>query len=343
MRIRTVKPEYHTSKTIQLLSPQVAYLGIALLSICDDEGYFDADPRVIKGILFPLRTDLKVEAGLDKLESVDFIQRIKCSKGFPWGRVCKFLDHQKIDPRRSRPSKIRQIFDEETEAMAKHGQSDDKALATRGHDDVTPPREQGTGNREQGTGNREQELNETFVFSSLSEALTAQKSFKMSETEKRRVKCKFKPDKEMRTLGSCFKRRPNTFWSIAEAEIFNQIKPSPDDCQIICIWYSKKSRALELDETNYWKSDLSTLLNQFDQQLDRAHSAINQKELIQNRPDDEWVPEPNKWREEMTKRFPDADPTKWTWIDLNRSHPEIVTKLSNDLSYSNSHPDHKEI
>jgi|14BtaG_2_1085337.scaffolds.fasta_scaffold28290_2 hypothetical protein len=107
MRIRTVKPDFHTSKTISQVSTEAAYIGVALLAICDDEGYFEASPEYIKGLLFPWRKRINIAAGLAELQGVNFIKIRQGEDGYDYGFMPNFSENQIIKKERFKPSKIK--------------------------------------------------------------------------------------------------------------------------------------------------------------------------------------------------------------------------------------------
>ncbi len=120
------------------VSEAAALLAIALLNYSDDEGYFRANPALIKAALFPLRElSTNIPRTLDDLSRMGYIQLCKGSDGREYGRVVNFLKHQKID--KPYPSKIKDLckFDE-------HSANGIGMLVERSS------LEQGTGNREQG-------------------------------------------------------------------------------------------------------------------------------------------------------------------------------------------------
>ena len=54
-RIRTIKPEFWTDEDMAELSEPACLLAIGLLNYADDEGYFNANPKLIKAAVFPIR------------------------------------------------------------------------------------------------------------------------------------------------------------------------------------------------------------------------------------------------------------------------------------------------
>jgi hypothetical protein len=103
MRIRTLKPEFWMHEGLCSCSEFSRLLAIALLNWADDEGYFMANPTLIKGQLFPFEEDSKkVPGSLLELSSVGWIELGEMADGRSVGRVLNFLKHQRVDkPRKS--------------------------------------------------------------------------------------------------------------------------------------------------------------------------------------------------------------------------------------------------
>jgi len=107
MRIRTIKPEFWENEELAQLSPDCQLLAIGLLNHADDEGYFNANTRLIKAKIFPLRDPKKTI--IDMLNELDgcYIRQCFGSDGKPYGFVLNFKKHQRID--RPKPSKIKDL------------------------------------------------------------------------------------------------------------------------------------------------------------------------------------------------------------------------------------------
>lgn len=106
MRIRTVKPGFWTDERMAALPHATRLLAIALLNVADDEGYFLANPALVRGAVFPFDDDsTAVRRGLDELSEIGFIRLGVDGDGRAVGHVANFLKHQKID--RPNPSRIR--------------------------------------------------------------------------------------------------------------------------------------------------------------------------------------------------------------------------------------------
>jgi hypothetical protein len=104
MRIRTVKPDYWQSEQPASVSREVRLLGLGLLNVADDEGYFRAHPGVIAGQLFPYDADGYefVRGALPELVGSEWIEMDPVSG---LGRIRKFAEHQRVD--KPRPSNLK--------------------------------------------------------------------------------------------------------------------------------------------------------------------------------------------------------------------------------------------
>jgi len=109
MRIRTIKPQFWCHPVIGRLDPFTRVLAAALLNYSDDEGFFLAEPCLIKGALFPFeKSSNKVKRGLEILEREGYIEIGISRENGPIGKVVNFLKHQKIN--RPTPSTLRPYF-----------------------------------------------------------------------------------------------------------------------------------------------------------------------------------------------------------------------------------------
>lgn len=107
-RIRTVKPEFWTSETLSTVSAEACLLAVALLNYCDDEGYFNARPELIKAACFPIRNTPPIRRLLVELSTIGYVQLVERSSK-TIGLVTGFREHQKVD--RARPSSLRRLFE----------------------------------------------------------------------------------------------------------------------------------------------------------------------------------------------------------------------------------------
>ena len=142
-RIRTLKPEFWKHEGLSELPEATHMLAAALLNYADDEGYFNANPRLVHAECCPLREpSVSVHESLLMLSNIAYIRLGTGQDGKRYGHIQKFAEHQRIN--RPTPSKIKNIRIEWEDSTSTHTQLTEPSLP-----------EQGTGNREQGTGNRE--------------------------------------------------------------------------------------------------------------------------------------------------------------------------------------------
>jgi hypothetical protein len=107
-RIRTIKPEFWKHEDLSELPPETHMLGAALLNYSDDEGYFNANIKLIKAECCPLREDsTNIRRGLEQLSKVGYLRLGNCPDGKSYGHVLNFLEHQRVD--RPTPSKIKAL------------------------------------------------------------------------------------------------------------------------------------------------------------------------------------------------------------------------------------------
>lgn len=105
-RIRTIKPDFFTSLTVEEIDDPWARLTfIGLWTHCDDEGRCVDDARLIKGALYALndRVSADVEVDLKTLGSLGLIHRYAVN-GRRYIEVAGWAEHQRIN--RPTPSKI---------------------------------------------------------------------------------------------------------------------------------------------------------------------------------------------------------------------------------------------
>jgi hypothetical protein len=110
MRIRTIKPGFWTNEKLSAVNAETALLAIALLNYADDEGYFNANPKLVLGALFPLRElSVSVPVMLKELADIDYISVRIATDGRAYGLVNNFSTHQVIS--RPRGSELKPLFD----------------------------------------------------------------------------------------------------------------------------------------------------------------------------------------------------------------------------------------
>jgi hypothetical protein len=115
MRIRTIKPEFWMHEGLCSKSEFTRLLAIALLNWADDEGYFLANPVLIRGQVFPFLEDsTKIPRALQDLSSVGWIDLGKDDQGRSIGKIKNFAKHQRVD--KPNPSKLKasSVFQEDS-------------------------------------------------------------------------------------------------------------------------------------------------------------------------------------------------------------------------------------
>lgn len=137
-RIRSIKPEFFTNERLSALGAPTHLLAAALLTYADDEGYFNANPGLVRAACGPLRDDFaNIPEMLASLLRIDYIRFYDGSNGSRYGHIVEFSKHQRVD--HPSASKIKPLL-LAPEILAKPRE-------------VVAP-DQGSGNREQGTGKK---------------------------------------------------------------------------------------------------------------------------------------------------------------------------------------------
>ncbi|WP_447726835.1 DnaT-like ssDNA-binding domain-containing protein [Enterobacter asburiae] len=97
-RIRTIKPEFWTDEDMSEVSEAACLLAIGLLNYADDEGYFNANPKLIKATVFPIREQSgSIPVLMQELSSVGYISLFSGQDGKIYGLVNNFAKHQVIN------------------------------------------------------------------------------------------------------------------------------------------------------------------------------------------------------------------------------------------------------
>lgn len=105
-RIRTIKPDFWKHEDLSALPEATHMLAAALLNYADDDGYFNANPKLIQSECSPLREpSVSIHESLKRLACIGYIRVGKGSDGKTYGQVVTFLDHQRIN--RPTESKIK--------------------------------------------------------------------------------------------------------------------------------------------------------------------------------------------------------------------------------------------
>jgi len=86
-------------------------LAIALLNWADDEGYFLANPVLIRGQVFPFLDDsTKIPRALQDLSSVGWIDLGSDDQGRSVGKIKNFSKHQRVDKPNASKLKASSVF-----------------------------------------------------------------------------------------------------------------------------------------------------------------------------------------------------------------------------------------
>ena len=199
MRIRTIKPEFWKNPDLAKLSADTRLLALALLNYADDEGYFLADPVVIRGELFPFtESSVSIQLGLTHLSNADYLHLYTGRNGRTYGLVVNFKKHQWLN--RPTASKLKDYIDLTADSQSPQLQLNDDSLT-----------EQGSGNREKEQGRSEpvapvvvelqypNELNTEAFRASWDHYLTYRRERKLAKLKPTSVTTQFK---EMAGWGS---------------------------------------------------------------------------------------------------------------------------------------------
>lgn len=108
-RIRTIKPEFWSHPILGKQDDSTKLMAISLLNYADDEGYFHAEPNLIRGFCRPFDDNSTITRRcLENLSKIGYISICENENYGPIGKVEKFLDHQKID--RPNASKLKDYY-----------------------------------------------------------------------------------------------------------------------------------------------------------------------------------------------------------------------------------------
>ncbi|MGL6332461.1 hypothetical protein ACJ0V8_015165 [Proteus mirabilis] len=107
-RIRTIKPTFWTDEDMAEISESACLLAIGLLNYADDEGYFNANPKLIKAAVFPIReTSRSIPVLLQELSNCGYISLFSAQNGKHFGLINNFTKHQVVN--KKTPSKIKEM------------------------------------------------------------------------------------------------------------------------------------------------------------------------------------------------------------------------------------------
>lgn len=146
-RIRTIKPEFHSHEELSALPPETHLFAGALVNYADDEGYFNANPVLVKAGTNPLRNDKTVVVDmLAQLERMGYIEVRRCGNK-NYGKVLTFELHQRVS--HATASKLKSRFEELPKSSGEIPEPLAKSSVVKGIE--LNGIEQGTGNREAST------------------------------------------------------------------------------------------------------------------------------------------------------------------------------------------------
>jgi hypothetical protein len=139
-RIRTIKPEFTQHEDLSALPAETHLFAAGLLNHADDEGYFNANPKLLKASVFPLREcSVSVQEMLTQLSGIGYVRLGVGRDGKRYGQVVKFKEHQRIN--RPSQSKIQALGIVWEEAVSTHHELSEDSLP------------EGKGKEGNGTGN----------------------------------------------------------------------------------------------------------------------------------------------------------------------------------------------
>ena len=141
-RIRTIKPEFWRDEFLASVSSEACLLAIGLLNHCDDEGFFNANPKLVESDIFPLRDLANTTTVLiQELSSIGYINLYQGSDGKTYGHIVNFEKHQVINKKTT--SKIKGLCDllhsSNTTPVVLPTGKERKGKEMEGNGDICPP------------------------------------------------------------------------------------------------------------------------------------------------------------------------------------------------------------
>lgn len=108
-RIRTIKPDFWRDEKLSTISAEAALLAIGLLNHADDDGYFNANIKLIEADVFPLRElSRSCTVLLRELHSIGYITLFSGTDDKRYGKIVNFEKHQVINKKNA--SKIKPLI-----------------------------------------------------------------------------------------------------------------------------------------------------------------------------------------------------------------------------------------
>lgn len=137
-RIRTVKPEFWSHPILGRMADSTKTMAIALLNLADDEGFFLADPILVRNFARPFDDDSSItRRSLDDLSRIGWISILDNPSHGPIGKVVNFKVHQRID--RPKPSKLSIYFESTTNRRLVDEGSTEERKGKEGNGMGNPP------------------------------------------------------------------------------------------------------------------------------------------------------------------------------------------------------------
>ena len=145
-RIRTIKPEFWSSKTLARVSRESRLLFIGLWNLADDHGVLLDSPKTIAGELFPWDDEVDAKFVTEKLQELEDVGVIVSGSqnGKDYIIIRSWKEHQKID----HPAKTRTISEDQIENILGRSRDTRETLATVSSDTRARNREEGRGIQE---------------------------------------------------------------------------------------------------------------------------------------------------------------------------------------------------
>ncbi len=113
MRIRTIKPEFWSHPVMCRLAPEARLLALGLLNLADDDGYFLADPAIVRGSCMPYVDSIpKISGWMRDLSRAGWIELCETTEHGILGRVRKWTEHQRLD--HPKPGNLKGYWTENT-------------------------------------------------------------------------------------------------------------------------------------------------------------------------------------------------------------------------------------
>jgi len=129
MRIRTVKPEFWTDEQMSTRTEFARLLALALLNYSDDDGYFLANPILIRGACFPFLDDSKkIPRSIQELSEIGFLEIGSLDDGRQVGKIINFRKHQRIDKPQLSKLKEKSQFQEHSKNLPRIFQEPSKII-----------------------------------------------------------------------------------------------------------------------------------------------------------------------------------------------------------------------